>query len=298
MNSFKNIKILTQEEFPFLLKQLTHKPKSMDLIGHMPPDTYKYLCVVGSRRCSSYGREVCEKLLRGLAGYPIVIVSGLAVGIDSIAHETALEIGLKAIAFPGSGFAEHLLYSSSKFTLMKKIVDSGGALLSAFPRWQHETSWTFPVRNKLMAGISHITLIIEAKEKSGTLLTADDANEIGRTVLAVPGSIFSHLSRGPHIRIRDGATAVTCSADILEALGLDSRIKKESIKKDGAGNQNLFETSLTADEKMIAEKLSVPMERDELIRSLDFPAGYINSLLAELELKGVIAERQGLVMIN
>ena len=293
---------LDQADFHFLLKRLAKLPDSMEMIGTMPPETYKYLCVVGSRSYSSYGREVCSKLIAGLAGYPIVIVSGLAIGIDAFAHEAAIEAGLKTIAFPGSGLALAVLAPTQNIPLARRIIEAGGTLLSPFERNQHADFWTYPVRNKLMAGISNVTLLIEAKDKSGSLLTVNDANEIGRPVLAVPGSIFSHLTQGPHHMIREGATAVTCSADILEALGFevqesaDIELTKEC--RNTSNNLVLFEPLLSEDEKLVISKLTAPIQRDDFIREVNLPAGYVNAVLAELELKGVIVERQGLLMVN
>ncbi|MES2314867.1 MAG: DNA-processing protein DprA [Patescibacteria group bacterium] len=295
MDPLNNIVTIQKENYHFLLKQLDKIPDSMEMIGTMPPETYKYLCVVGSRAYSSYGKEACEKLISGLAGYPVVIVSGLAIGIDSIAHEAALKADLKTIAFPGSGLDTTILYPAQNIGLARRIVEAGGALLSPFPRNLEGVYWAFPVRNKLMAGISNAVLLIEGAEGSGSLLTADDAGEFGRDLLTVPGSIFSPLSHGPHKHLRDAAIAVTCSEHILEALGLT---KNDSNKTPSVTNQNLFGDSLSSDEKQILEKMKAPIQRDELIRSLDLPAGYVNALLIELELKGIISERQGLLMIN
>jgi len=312
MDILDNITTLRKEQYPYLLHQISRLPRSMDMIGTMPPETYKYLCVVGSREHSSYGKDVCEQLIAGLTTYPIVIVSGLALGIDSIAHEAALRAGLKTIAFPGSGLNTDVIYPPTHIYLARKIIESGGTILSPFKRDQIGAQWTFPVRNRLMAGISHATLIIEADEDSGTLLTAGNAGEFNRDVLTVPGSIFSPLSHGPHTLLRDGAIAVTSSEDILEALGL--KAKAVATEKDrGLFDQNTNENNsennphmtipstsdliLSLDEKSILEKMIKPVERDELIRSLTLPVGYINALLIELELKNIITERQGLLMI-
>ncbi|HTK33107.1 MAG TPA: DNA-processing protein DprA [Candidatus Paceibacterota bacterium] len=295
MDPLHAITQLSKDNYHFLLKQLDKIPDSMEMIGAMPPETYRYLCVVGSRHNSSYGKEACEKLISGLAGYPIVIVSGLAIGIDSIAHEAALKAGLRTIAFPGSGLDISVLYPAQNIGLARRIVEAGGALLSPFPRHQEGVYWAFPVRNKLMAGISNAVLLIEGAEGSGSLLTAVDAGEFGRDLLTVPGSIFSPLSYGPHMHLREAAIAVTCSEHILEALGL---VKEDSTRTQYMTNQNLFGQSFSPDEKLILEKIKTPIERDELIRSLDMPAGFVNALLIELELKGIISERQGLLMVN
>lgn len=283
------IEKLTKDRYPFLLQQLNRLPESMDIVGIMPPETHRFLCVVGSRAHSSYGEEVCKKLIAGLSGYPIVIVSGMAIGIDSIAHEAALEAGLKTVAFPGSGLGPAVLYPPSKRPLAKRIVDAGGALLSPFKTDQGATDWTFPTRNALMAGISNATLVIEAREESGTWSTIQAALDMHRDLLVVPGSIFSELSVKPLSLMKEGARPVTSSADILEALGFDDS-PATLIQEDGG--------PLSPEEKNILEHLEAPISRDDLIRDLNLPAGYVNSVLVELEMKGVITERQGQLMIN
>jgi len=272
----------------------------MEMIGTMPPETYKFLCVVGSRLFSPYGREVCEQLIAGLSGYPIVIVSGLAIGIDAIAHESALKAGLKTIAFPGSSLDMRLIAPHQNLGLARRIVECGGALLSPFKRYQTGDYWTFPMRNKLMAGISHATLVIEADEESGSLITAADTARFSRDLMVVPGSIFSSVSKGTNGLLREGGIAVTCSRHILEILGLAAPENKEN--KEEGDQPTLFKPSLSAnlspDEKMIVDKIAAPITRDDLIREIDLPAGYVNSVLVELELKGVVTERQGLLMVN
>ncbi len=287
----------------------------MDMVGAMPPETHKFLCVVGSRAHSTYGEDACRRLIAGLAGYPVVIVSGLAIGIDSIAHEAALESGLKTVAFPGSGLAPNVLYPPSKRPLARKIVEAGGALVSPFKSDQGATDWTFPTRNALMAGISHATLVIEARTESGTWSTIEAALKHGRDVLIVPGSIFSELSAKPLELMKDGARPVTSSADILEELGLityaDTSLGKSchsKIRKRGSEQVDqpihslltnpIFSGALSTDEKSIIQMLAAPISRDDLIRELALPAGYVNSILVELEMKGVITERQGLLTVN
>ena len=287
MDTLKNINILTKPNYSYLLKQISQLPDSLDIIGNMPPETHKYLCVVGSRSYSSYGKDACEQLIAGLSGYPIVIVSGLAFGIDSIAHEAALKAGLVTISFPGSGLGTDVLYPQKHINLAQRIVEAGGALLSPLKRNQEATIWTFPTRNRIMAGISHATLIIQADKKSGTLLTAGNALEFNRDVLVVPGSIYSPLSYGPHKLLRDGAIAITSSEQILEVLGFEMSDKN-----------NDTDVSLSDDEKRILEKITEPIDRDSLIRKLELPAGFVNAILIELELKKIIAERQGVLMLN
>lgn len=234
------IKRLTFNEYPLLLRQIEQPPKFLDLTGApIPSDDYKFLCVVGARNFTEYGKDTCKHLIAGLKDYPIVIVSGLAVGIDSIAHEVAMENGLKTISFPGSGLKESSIYPPSHLNLAKRIIETGNTLLSPFEPDQGSTLWTFPARNRIMAGISHATLIIEGRVGSGTLITAEHAINFNRDVLIVPGSIFSETSYGPHLLYKEGAIPVTTPREILVALGLEEPeppIVKVKKKRPWYGN--------------------------------------------------------------
>lgn len=276
---------LRPKEFPALLREINDPPKELYLEGELPPPEAIWLTVVGSRKFSSYGREVVEKLIAELTGYPIVIVSGLAIGIDTIAHQAALANHLLTVALPGSGLGREVLHPSSNKRLAEEIIASGGALLSEFPETYPAGLHTFPRRNRLMAGLSKAILVIEAGEKSGTLITAKLATDYNRDVLAVPGSIFNSGSLGTNNLIKQGATPVCNGRDVLLALGYD-------LPEDGQLKLNLDE--LRPDEKKVYEILSIePLPRDELIRSLKLPVSDANVLIATLEIKGLIKEMMG-----
>jgi len=283
-----DIKQLKSEEYPELLKEINDPPKKLYIKGELPPDNMKYLCVVGSRKYSPYGKDVCKTLIEGLRGYPIVIVSGLALGIDSIAHESALDNGLTTIAVPGSGLSESVLHPKTHKELARRIVKSGGTMLSEFEENFKATHYSFPQRNRVMAGMSHAVLIIEAEEKSGTLITSKFATEYNRDVLTVPASIFSGNSFGPHMLLRLGATPIRNSGDILEALGL----------KQEEGQQKLDLKDLSEKERKVMDILKTPMERDELIANLGFPIQDANVTLSAMEIKGIIKESYGEMRIN
>ena len=283
-----DIKQLKSEEYPELLKEINDPPKKLYIKGELPPDNMKYLCVVGSRKYSPYGKDVCKTLIEGLRGYPIVIVSGLALGIDSIAHESALENGLTTIAVPGSGLSESVLHPKAHKELARRIVKSGGTMLSEFEENFKATHYSFPQRNRVMAGMSHAVLIIEAEEKSGTLITSKFATEYNRDVLTVPASIFSGNSFGPHMLLRLGATPIRKSEDILEALGFNIKEKQQKLDlKD-----------LSEKERKVIDILKTPMERDELIANLGFPIQDANVTLSAMEIKGIIKESYGEMRIN
>jgi DNA processing protein len=277
-----SIRALQSNAFPPLLREISDPPKALFLAGTLPQEGNKLLCIVGSRKHTSYGKEVTEAVIAGLRGYPISIVSGLALGIDSIAHRAALRSGLHTIAIPGSGLDPAVLYPQSHRGLAEEIIGAGGALLSEFENDFSATPWSFPKRNRLMAGMSHATLVIEAETKSGTLITSRLATEYNRDVGAVPGSIFSKQSEGPHMLIRLGATPIRSAADCLEILGFNpSNTEPKAYEGE------------TPQEKVILDLLTEGKARDDIIRESGLPVQIVASTLAVLEIKGVIGESMG-----
>lgn len=280
------IQKLLPEKFPSRLKEITDPPEQLYAQGALPPEGHKWLTVVGARKYSQYGKESAEMLIDGLRGYPIVIVSGLALGIDSIAHRAALSAKLLTVAVPGSGLDRAVLYPSMNRTLADAIVRAGGALLSEFESDFRATTWSFPQRNRILAGLSDAVLVVEAEQKSGALITSKFATEYNRDVFTVPGSIFSASSVGPHMLIRLGATPVTTSAELLEALGL-----QRTTNNLQPTTRNYSECS--EEEKKVIALLQSPMPKDELIDALDIPVSKVNALLSLMELKGLIKESMG-----
>lgn len=281
----QKLRLLKPESFPLCLREIPQPPKQLYVEGVLPSEDLIHLAVVGSRKNTPYGKQACQNLIEGLKGYPIVIVSGLALGIDTIAHESALRAGLITMAIPGSGLAHKVLYPATNRSLAEKIIKSGGCLVSEFEPEFKATLWSFPARNRLMAGMARAVLIIEAEEKSGTLITARMATDYNRDVLAVPNSIFSQTSQGTNKLIKLGATPITSSADILEALGLAE--KEQTIVQ-----QELFD-ELPDEEKSILIILREPKSRDEVIREIGKPASETNMLLSIMEIKGLIKEEMG-----
>ncbi len=274
------IQKLVPDDFPQLLREIPDAPKSMYLRGTLPPPETKLLAVVGSRKMSRYGKDACEHLIQGLAGYPIAIVSGLALGLDGVAHTAALAAGLPTVAVPGSGLDDSVLYPRTHLGLAKEILIKGGALLSESEPFEKPAVYSFPKRNRIMAGMSHAILVVEAGIQSGTLITARLATEYNRELLCVPHSIFAEGGEGTHLFMKLGATPARSADDILEALG---------IKKD----VTVRTLSLTPDESNVLGLLSEPKTRDELFRELALPIGEANVLLASMELRGLIAESLG-----
>ena len=282
-----SLRIMKENEYPPQLLEIPQIPKQLYVEGTFPvEENTLYLTVIGSRKHTAYGKDACKKLIQGLAGYPIVIVSGLALGIDTIAHETALSVGLTTIAFPGSGLDRKVLYPRNNVRLADEIIEHGGALVSEFEPDFRATLWTFPQRNRLMAGLSKATLLIEAEEKSGTLITARLALDYNRDVLAVPGPIFSDASIGTNTLIRNGATPIRNSTDILEALGFD--ISGETISK----KEDTLKDCLP-EELAVLEILREPCDRDTLIGALEMSLPQAQALLSIMEIKGLITETFG-----
>lgn len=279
--------VLPPSSFPSLLKEISDPPKKLYLEGTLPKGNLAWLTVVGARQASSYGKEMCESLIFGLAGYPIVIVSGLAHGIDGFAHRAALLAGLTTVAIPGSGLNENVLYPAWHRDLAKKIIDEGGALLSEYEPETRATKWTFPKRNRLMAGVSQAVLVVEAKKDSGSLITANLALDYNRDVAVVPGRIDSPTSAGTHALLKSGATPITESADIIELLGLQKVLREKPIP------------ALTGNEEDIIKVLmSEPLCRDQICEATGFTIGTVNSLVMKLLVLGLVEERDEKVNVT
>ena len=275
---------ITSSDFPPLLREIPDHPSKLYTRGTLPSPDRQWLCVVGSRKYTSYGRDATTTLIRGLRGYPIVIVSGLALGIDGIAHRAALDADLPTVAVPGSGLHDRVLYPASHFPLAHDILKRGGALLSEFePMWKPRPE-SFPQRNRIMAGLSHAVLVIEAESRSGTLITSRLATEYDRDVLTIPHPITSLTGEGPHMLIRLGATPIRTSTEILEALGLD--VEQTKITSHDATG---------ALEEKVLNLLREPMQRDTLIQTLNITTREANILLSHMELMGLIQETSGYV---
>jgi DNA processing protein len=230
---------------------------------------------------SNYGREVCEHIIPQLSGYPVIIVSGLALGIDSLALELAVKHNIPAIAFPGSGLGDDVIYPASRRGLALRILEAGGALISEYSDDFKATDWSFPQRNRLMAGISDLLLIIEAKERSGTLITAKYALDFNRDIAVIPGPIFSELSVGTNKLIKDGAYPVNSAEEILELLNIEVR---ENVE------QNI---SLSDKEKYVLDEIGSVINKEILIEKINLPINEISQNLMSLLLKGLIREIDG-----
>jgi DNA processing protein len=235
------------------------------------------VAVVGARSCSPYGASVARTLGRELAAAGLVVVSGLARGVDGEAHRGALEAGGTTVAVLGCGVDR--VYPAAHAELARRVIERG-LIVSEYAPSVEPAPWRFPARNRIIAGLASATAVVEARERSGALITADLALEEGREVFAVPGEITSALSAGTNALLRTGATALTSSADVLEAFGITPA---ETLP---------VELSPPA-ERLLSRLRDRPAAADELARELAVPAAEVATALAELELASLVDEQAG-----
>ena len=280
-----DIKALTwhDPEYPDLLREIPDLPPVLFVRGEMLPADRTAVAVVGTRRASAYGREAAHHLVTGLARSGVTIVSGLARGIDTVAHRTALEAGGRTIAVMASGL--DMVYPSENAGLAREIMQRG-ALISEYPPGIKPESSHFPRRNRIMSGVSLGVLVVEAREDSGTHLTVSFALEYNRDVFAVPGSIFSPGSRGTHRWIQEGAKLATRAEDVLEELNLAVLGQQLELKPA---------VEATSTEQMLLQHLSQePTHIDVVGRMSGLPIAEVSSGLAMLELKGLVRQTGGM----
>lgn len=274
--------ILTPARYPAQLREIPQPPQKLWLQGALPEDGTRFLAVVGSRALTRYGREACEFLIAGLAGYPVSIISGLALGTDACAHKAALAAGLHTIAIPGSGLADDVLYPRAHVRLAREILAAGGALLSEHEPDYRAHPYDFPSRNRIMVGLAHAVLVIEAGERSGTLITGRLATDYNRELLCVPHRIGDANSFGAHLFLRQGAEPASEPSHVLRALGIEPPEEETAPP-----------IPLSENEAQVIAALAEPRTRDELIRTVPLPAHETLALLGTLELKGAVKEMLG-----
>lgn len=269
--------------YPPLLEEIPDPPPSLWLRGDTDPEvlTRTAVAIVGARACSGYGRSVARMLAAGAAEAGAVVVSGLARGIDGEAHRGALATGGLTVAVLGCGIDRD--YPAAHSALARAIVDGGGILVSEYEPGVEPAPWRFPARNRIIAGLAGATVVVEARERSGALITADFALEDGREVLAVPGEITSTLSAGANALLRLGATAATSVADVLEAIGLEPRVAVSAAPDDPA---------CVAVLEALTGGASTP---DELARVTGLGAGDLAAALTLLQLAGSVSVEEGMV---
>ena len=221
---------LGSAEYPAVLREIPFPPKKISVWSKNGglPKTKHYLSIVGTRRNSAYGEEILRKIIAGLARHDFTIVSGMATGIDTIAHKSALENKIQTVAVLGSGISPAALYPKQNLRMAEEIVSSGGAVISEYDYDMKATLWSFPQRNRIISGLSRATLVVEAPEKSGSMITARFALDQNRDILAIPNSVFSQNAYGTHKLIKQGAALVESAEDVLRAYGIDLAVKPPS----------------------------------------------------------------------
>jgi DNA processing protein len=279
--------LLEDEEYPDLLKKIDNHPKVLFVRGHFSLKDGKALAVVGTRKPTGYGREVASRLVNELVAEGFTIVSGLARGIDGIAHRTAIESGGRTIAILGGGVDR--IYPPEHTGLAEKITQHG-AVISEFASGKLPVPGNFPARNRVISGLSMGVLVIEGATHSGTKITASLAADQGREVFAVPGPITSRQSQAPTDLIKMGAKAVSSVSDILEELSV------QSGPAPVEGQRQIDFNKLTKEEREIVEVLQDgQMQIDDLVRKIGKEASTISSTLTMLELKGIVKHLGGMV---
>jgi len=284
-HSVDDIQIISKESghYPILLREISSPPQRLFLRGNQELLSASLsIAVVGTRKISDYGHAVLQSIIPPLVRAGAVIVSGLAYGVDSVSHEIALEHGGKCIAVLGSGV--DIIYPREHQGLALRILESGGAILSEHGAGVPPLPQFFPARNRIISGLSRTTLVIEAQEESGSLITAKFALEQNREVYAVPGSIFDDNQRGTNQLIAEGAYPLLSVEKLLAQLHLS----------DSHPQQLPLLTFDSPEEKTLYEYLREPQSIDELSQSSRMATNMLNQLLSLMELKGLIRNLGGM----
>jgi len=266
-------------DYPELLREMSDPPAFLYVRGRVREDR-PLLAVVGARKATPYGLRIAREWSREVVRAGAGVVSGLALGVDTAAHRGALEGEGYTVAVLGSG--ADVIYPYPNRGLASEIVARGGAVLSEFPLGAGPERWRFPRRNRIIAGLSRAVLVVEAAERSGSLITARLAADLGREVLAVPGSVFSPLSRGTHHLLKAGAWPATSPEDLLEALGLSSAATPAPAP-ESEGPQD----------PLLALIPPYPKHFDELVAESGLTVTELSARLLELELAGLVQELPG-----
>ncbi|HRA48556.1 MAG TPA: DNA-processing protein DprA [Thermomicrobiales bacterium] len=277
-----SISTLDSATYPALLREIPNPPSVLYYKGTLVAEDARSVGIVGSRNCTPYGRQMAQTISRDLAAAEITVISGLALGIDGQAHRGALEGGGRTIAVLGSGVDQ--IYPGSHRELAERIAESG-AIVSDYPPGTKPDARNFPPRNRIIAGMTRGTVVIEAPIRSGALITVEFALDYGRDVMCVPGHANSDASAGTLRAIRDGARMVTSARDILEDLGMATVMTGESMQQS---------FPMTDDERHLYKYVRwEPMHIDEIAVSAGIPAHICSGLLVLLELKGAVRDAGG-----
>lgn len=283
------VQLLTWDSpgYPAYLKETASPPPLLYLRGALLKDDEWAVAVVGTRRLTAYGRQVARELVRGLVRNRVTVVSGLARGIDSVAHKQALDSGGRTLAVLGCGV--DVIYPAENRRLAERIIAGQGALLSDYPLGTQPEAKNFPARNRIISGMALGVIVVEAGERSGALITAKFALEQDREVFAIPGNINSPASKGPNKLIQQGAKLVRHVDDVLEELNLTM------VPEHSAMQMIMPET---AEEAALLSHLShQPLHIDDLTRLAELPSSMVSSTLSMMELKGMVQQVGGMSFV-
>ena len=287
------ISTFADEDYPALLRHIPDPPPLLYVYGELPQGE-RNVAVVGSRSATYYGLETTFNICRNLAQQGITVVSGMARGIDTRAHQGAMDGGGKTVAVMGCGLGK--VYPRGSEVLYHKIAQNG-AVVSEFPVGSEPEARHFPVRNRIISGMCLATVVVEAAHKSGSLITANLAAEQGREVFAVPGSVESHKSTGTNRLIKQGAGLVENAGDILDALALAwnaPQAQSATAGDDPLEDDPISLEGLAEEEKTVLEALGpYPIHIDVLVQRLGMPVGGLSAALLQLELKGLVRQEPG-----
>jgi DNA processing protein len=270
-------------EWPPRLSAIVEPPLRLRVRGELGRAGERRVAVVGSRHPDAYGADLAREIARGLARAGVCVVSGGAEGIDGAAHQAALDAGGRTIAVLGCGL--DVVYPAGHAGLFRRIVASGGALVSEHDDAEHPTKWSFPARNRIVSGMSEAVVVVRAGEKSGALITAEWAAKQGVPVLAVPGDVREEGSAGPMKLLRTGARAVASAEHVLAEIGLAGQL---ALPMDG-GAPRLVGSEAAAFRALRRS----PAHADEIARSAGLGAGQALAALLSLELQGLCEQRPG-----
>ncbi len=278
--------------YPKLLHEIHQPPTQFFVRGNVELLSQPLLlAVVGSRRASFYGKQAVEKILAQLVRSGIPLVSGLAFGIDSIAHKLCLSHHCQTIAVLGSGLDDDSIYPRTHLKLAQEIIEQGGAVISEYPAGTPAYQYNFPERNRIIAGLCRAVVVVQAAAKSGSLITARLALESGREVGAVPGAITDPLAEGTNYLIQQGAIPILNAQDAFDLLG----ISKEQINQLG----EVTEQTLTEQQKIILAKISsTPQHIDQIVQATSLPSPAVSITLTELELLEVVQNVGGMKYVR
>jgi DNA processing protein len=285
----QGIQVLTWEDelYPKRLKEIDQPPPVLYMRGEMRPDDFWSVAVVGTRRVSAYGRQVADELAMFLANSGVTIISGLARGVDAIAHQAALKAGGRTIAVLGCGVDR--IYPPEHIQLAEKMIASGAIMSDYAPGTPPDAS-NFPPRNRIISGLSMATVVVEAGETSGALITAQFAIDQGREVFAVPGNILAPQSKGTNRLIAEGAHPLLSAQDLLDVLDLRRVTEQREVQKILPGNET--------EEKLLRVLTHEPMHMDDIRNQTGLPIERVSATLVMMELKGLVRQVGGMNYIS